>query len=483
MPKVTELAPAFEEQYARFCATGEKADRLVLQGKYDWARRLYVQLLRLCRFKFNVVDEFLATRATLGLLVCEALSGNATSVQRLLAGKTLDVPVREAGLRQGLLALEQGLLGHGDMAVFHAVRRGQSLASRLPLTPWSLATTAGRPFTVQRLQSGQPDGVAERARGWRRIFRRPRLSTAPPFEDADLPPLQTWRCGRMVRELQHGGLVERIVVSPSGHYLATWNPMRMRLWDARNGELLGTVDHDHFPLTFSPDESELVTSGDGRVERWSVDRLRSVRTHPALTGRAVSEGFESIAGFTPDNAVALFNTRTLKVTRLGQPEPGLYRNPYCLAFSPDRTCLAEAHRDRVVVWDTALRMMQGQTHGTGSDITAVRYTPDGRWLLCGNLSGSLFVFDARDLRTVGRMTVDGEIRGLDANDDLQAGVASDKTSEVWLFDLEKGSLWGMIDAGENRHCWSIAFMPADLVAIGHDDGFARLWSLDGEAFY
>jgi serine/threonine protein kinase/WD40 repeat protein len=162
-------------------------------------------------------------------------------------------------------------------------------------------------------------------------------------------------------ELADHRKLERLAISPDGHYVATgtWQGTHVKVWDARRGVLTRELPIDgSAEVVFSPDGRQLVTASATEYAIWEAgtwaERLRIPRNQAG--------GLPGVAAFTADgyllaiarsrNTVQLINPATgRELATLGAPEP---QNLVGLGFSPDgRLLTATFNTPRIQVWDLA----------------------------------------------------------------------------------------------------------------------------------
>jgi WD40 repeat protein len=159
-------------------------------------------------------------------------------------------------------------------------------------------------------------------------------------------------------------LLYEIAFSPDGRLIGAGDDHgRVRLWDARTGELQVEAEGYDMPvigLSWSPDGQRIATTADP-------------------TGRAPDS--------TGQDAFALRDAKSLAVMR---EFSGHYANVAALAFSPDGRRIASACRDHLVrLWDaeSGARLLPTPGHEIG--VGAVAASADGARVLTGGDDGKL----------------------------------------------------------------------------------------------
>src|SRR5262249_9725931 len=82
---------------------------------------------------------------------------------------------------------------------------------------------------------------------------------------------------------------------------------------------------------------------------------------------------------------------------------GLAEKAFCLALSSDGARLAHCDANSFRVWDLAEEggtVLQGKGVSASTNFTALAFSPDGKFLVTGDLRGRLILWDARTGREV-----------------------------------------------------------------------------------
>ena len=207
-------------------------------------------------------------------------------------------------------------------------------------------------------------------------------------------------------------VVNSLVFSPDGEILASTENKIIRIWDLKTGRCLRVLKCKDVVVSvdFSPDGKLLA----------SIDSCAPARLWDPYSGiclQLLEENFErcewhgnygdSIA-FSPDGSLLAYARLTdvmvLKSGKLGvrTNERLVLKEPYAgcqcsVTFSPDSCLLAAADKQRGVIriWNPrtgeCLRTLEGQVDPTDS-IESVRFSPDGKFLACGNWSGNIVIW-------------------------------------------------------------------------------------------
>lgn len=212
--------------------------------------------------------------------------------------------------------------------------------------------------------------------------------------------------------LEHPEWVRSVAISPDSALLATIAGRQTRIYDARTGKLLRTLDASKaYYGAFSPD-GKLVTVSSGQVALWNP---RSGEQLAFLFGDEEDQNF-SDPSFLPGGLLAvegglLFGDGAEYPTYVLDGDLKLVRSvikterePHhheAAQVSPDGRWLAVAGANGVEIWDfrsgNSVRVLKAPESSTG-----VAYSPDSRLLAA--TGGAIQIYDAasgRSLRTFG----------------------------------------------------------------------------------
>ncbi len=222
--------------------------------------------------------------------------------------------------------------------------------------------------------------------------------------------------GNEIRTLSgHTSGVSGVAFSPNGLSLASssWDTTVI-LWDVHSGNQLQKLSRHTDKVNavaFSPD-GRLLASGsdDGSVYLWDPQTGKLVRSLPKVNGRVESLAFSPDGRLLASGASRNFHSTAshyggIRVwdleARTSEPAFEKYRGDIrMLAFKPDGTVLAGAEwplsprgNSFVTFWDmqncVVLERFDVARHGA---LYAITYSPDGRWLASGGLSGRILLW-------------------------------------------------------------------------------------------
>ena len=289
----------------------------------------------------------------------------------------------------------------------------------------------------------------------------------------------------------HTASVNAVAFSPDGTMLASASADRtIRLWkvSAEGIEPLCTfVGHTREvrTLTFASDGHVLASGGrDGTVRLWNVlalssDALLSLNLHTTVVNALAFHPLRAtLASGAADSTIHLVDLTLPRDEHLS-PLIGHEGSIVTVDYSPDGAMIAVG-ADPLQLFDAGtgelLRTLEGHTRA----VNRVVFTDNGATLVSASDDHTVRVWSLEDgsLRYP-PLEHDGAVFAMDVSPDGAWIVAGDTTGALSLWDAKAGNLVVRFDAHQSRPIFDVAFSPGGrYIASGGWDDRLRVWDLD-----
>jgi len=290
---------------------------------------------------------------------------------------------------------------------------------------------------------------------------------------------------------QQGQWPNALAISPDGRRLASGaTDGEIKVWDLEDlAELMTLRGHvkNISSVAFSPDGSLMLSSSRDRTARiWDVNagtELVRFTGHSSYVYSAVFDPTGDRALTTGhDGRMIVWDVATGVEFMTIEAYPGVDAGPvYCAVFSPDGAQIASgggsgAVRGVVKLWDASSGIELAVLGEHESDVLALAFSPDGRYIASADESGNVKLWDVRkryQVRTVACHST--WVSALEFDSDARTLVTAswDGTINVWdATPFEKRrTFWG-----HRGRVTAVAFAPdGKTIFSGGDDNSIKAW--------
>ncbi len=265
--------------------------------------------------------------------------------------------------------------------------------------------------------------------------------------------IQTWEIESMLPSWSpEGEIVYSVAASPDGRLLATSGPStEVKIWNTHDHSLQACLNHTKQPilnLTFSPNSTLLASASekDGLVWVWRMgeaeailvipeaaesSRLESIVFHPHLNWLAVG-GIDWLSTSGSDGDFCLWD--------LDQREKisSVPRAVTCMAFDPIGTYLAVGTlAQSVAIYRVSDMKLEYEFLGHQDRIGAVRYSPDGSWLVSAGDDCTVRVWNTLTHRLVVARQFDAAVQSIAFSHDGKYLYTGNGNTTCYRLELKK----------------------------------------------
>jgi len=308
-----------------------------------------------------------------------------------------------------------------------------------------------------------------------------RMALSPDGRILASPSYDVWlwdlESGRLLRRLEHHGVVICVAWSPDGATLASgggYDNKKVCLWDAATGQqirILGQHGSMVTGVVWSPDGKMLAScSEDETIQLWDAADGRPLRELKGHTRRVDSvvwspDGRRLCSG-SWDKTVRLWNAETGEAIRTLQEQKELV---WCVAWLPNGQYIASGSSDQTVrVWDAETGQQKYLLEGHTSRVVSLSFLDNGCLLASRGEDGAVIAWQTDTWAQVLHVQIGdaGSLANLAVHPMLPVMVSRDR-HDINIWDLDLPLLRGAEPAAP-----TIFYVNAKAVLLG-DSGVGK----------
>lgn len=269
----------------------------------------------------------------------------------------------------------------------------------------------------------------------------------------------------------HADYVYSVAFSPDGASLASGSERGgVKIWDPHMGlakqiELGGNVS----AVALSPNGKLLACSQSGKIKLWdphSESEVKILAENRSPTPLAFSLDGTLLAGWG-----RIWNLHTgATISIEGQSDPTSFE------FSPDGRLLASGNDSSIELWDTRKAARIRTLKGHSDDIRCLAFSPNGKLLASGSDDRTIKLWNSRNGAELGTLKEHQDYvisLAFSPNGKLLASGSADDTIKLWDVDTQAQI---RTIKGNQETVWGVVFSPdGKTLASGHDDGTTTFW--------
>lgn len=282
------------------------------------------------------------------------------------------------------------------------------------------------------------------------------------------------------------GAVERVAVSPDGHWLAAGTIVtnaregtpRLCLWkfgEATEPEVIIELADSLWELAFAPNGTELAAiTADGSLETWRVGEFESEHFAELPEGSAGLAYAEdgSLLAVGSNTGVGLFRPGLDYLIAL-RPDVGAIN---ALAFDAQDVLAVSGEAARIQLWQIKpVQRSSWELLGHESPVIAMEFQPAAPVLAAVTDEGELVYWNINDApESPSSLGDDADFNALTFSPDGERLAAGGETGQIWLWDWPTKSVVATLSL--NSSARSVVFTPdGQHLVAGGADGRLRVW--------
>jgi len=291
------------------------------------------------------------------------------------------------------------------------------------------------------------------------------------------------KTGKLLQTLEgHTSSVYSANYSPDAKTIVTasWDETA-KIWDAKTGKLIQTLKGHTLCVNsanYSPDAKTIVTaSWDKTTKIWDAKTgklLQTLEGHTKYVNSAnYSPDAKTIVTASEDKTAKIWDAKTGKLLHRLKHK-GFIKSAN---YSPDGKTIVTASWDKTAkIWDTKTGKLIQTLEGHKSFVNSANYSPDAKTIVTTSVDKTAKIWDAKTGKLI--QTLKGHRKYVNSASYSPDGktivtASADKTAKIW--DVKTGRLLQTL-GGHTRTVWSANYSPdAKTIVMISGDGAAKIW--------